>query len=99
KAKSRKCYRFLSKTELWADNGLAISLHINSRAVSAAPASANLCPHQPACLTANDQDQVTQFVIHVLRVSHGVGNFRPQELTIALAKAMHRHPRGAFAQA
>src|SRR5437773_9246608 len=50
-------------------------------------------------LTANDRDQVTQFIIHVLRISHGVGNSRPQEFAIALAKAMDRHPRGAFAQA
>ena len=50
-------------------------------------------------LTADDGDQVTQFIIHVLRIGDGVGNSLPQEFTITMAKAMDSHPRGALTQA
>ena len=50
-------------------------------------------------LTADDRDQVTELIVHVLRISDGVGNSLPQEFTIAMAKAMYGHPRGALTQA
>jgi hypothetical protein len=46
-------------------------------------------------LTADDRDQVTQFIVHVLRISHGVAT-PSARVHDSDARRDARHPRGAL---